>query len=106
VNDSIHGSDVSCAITFCSNTVYRINLKPAGEYLLIENRQKIGYDQQLANGGLAIWHIDEAMKDNTKAGFPGGPNWPKNHLMIALLQADGKCNLERKQNSGDASMST
>jgi M6 family metalloprotease-like protein len=35
-----------------------------GEYFLIENRQKIGYDAALPGAGLLIWHIDETQSDN------------------------------------------
>lgn len=36
-----------------------------GEYFLVENRQRTGYDNLLvdADGGLAIWHIDESRSD-------------------------------------------
>jgi len=33
----------------------------SGEYFLVENRQKIGFDAGLPGSGLAIWHIDESM---------------------------------------------
>ncbi|MFX0204590.1 MAG: tetratricopeptide repeat protein [Candidatus Hodarchaeota archaeon] len=35
-----------------------------GEYFLVENRQKSGYDSHVpGSGGLAIWHIDESRSD-------------------------------------------
>jgi M6 family metalloprotease-like protein len=52
--------------------VYRIDTGyPVGEYLLIENRQKIGFDAQLPQGGLAIWHVDDAQHRRRFPG-PGG----------------------------------
>lgn len=75
------------------------------EYLLIENRQPVGFDQQIPSGGLAVWHIDEAITtNNTTEGFPGQAGWPgnNNHFKIALLQADGLYHLERNLNGGDA----
>ncbi len=39
-----------------------------GEYFLIENRQKIGYDSMLPDAGLAIWHINENTGDVFRNG--------------------------------------
>jgi M6 family metalloprotease-like protein len=35
-----------------------------GEYFLIENRQKVGYDVALPSAGLLIWHVDESQSGN------------------------------------------
>jgi hypothetical protein len=87
--------------------VYRIRDGfPDGEYLLIENRQPIGFDRELpgGKGGLAIWHIDENKRHNREPGHPDVPGWPDNnaHYMVALVQADGRFDLEKGQNIGDA----
>lgn len=76
------------------------------EYLLIENRQRGSFDSQLPLGGLAIWHIDEYMYYymNSLEGYPGQPgDWPENgaHYAVALLQADGRYDLENGSNRGD-----
>ena len=102
---------------------------PSQEYLLIENRQPGSFDALLPRGGLAIWHIDEfmALEGNANEGFPGQPGWPANNLHceltihtftrpfdiflhnvtcldhVALLQADGRYDLELGRNSGDYS---
>jgi M6 family metalloprotease-like protein len=81
---------------------------PNGEYLLIENRARIGFDSLIKQPGLAIWHIDENAESsdrmNRMEGHPGQHNWPHNgkHYRIALLQADGNYDLERGNNKHDA----
>ncbi len=84
---------------------------PEGEFLLIENRQQIGYDSQLPQGGLAIWHIDytsalggQRFKDSHKTeGHPWQEGWPRNgkHYGISLMQADGLYELERGEGGSD-----
>lgn len=61
------------------------------EYFLVENRQKTGFDASLPGPGLLIWHIDDAQGGNTD----------ENHYKVALLQADGKKDLEHNVNRGD-----
>ena len=75
-----------------------------GEYLLIENRQPIGFDSLLSDGGLAIYLVDEKAPWQERRGFPSQPGWPSNgnHYALALLQADGSYDLERGRNTGDA----
>jgi immune inhibitor A len=62
------------------------------EYFLIENRQATGMDAALPGGGLALWHVDERQSGNTN---------PLAYL-VGLVQADGKRDLERNKNRGDA----
>jgi M6 family metalloprotease-like protein len=77
---------------------------PTGEYLLIENRNPEGYDSGLPGAGLLIYHVDENMAQQNRTGFPGQSGWPGNgnHYRCALLQADGKYDLEQEVNNGDA----
>ncbi len=92
-------------------TVFRIdNGYPPGEYLLIENRQQTGFDSQIPQGGLAVWHVDDAKGSmgandpNTDEGYPGQGGWPGNgnHYRVALLQADGGFDMERGFDRGDS----
>jgi len=77
---------------------------PDGEYLIIENRQREGFDELISQTGLLIWHIDTLKDNNREEGFPGQPGWPENnkHYKVALLGADGTYHLERGWNPGDA----
>jgi immune inhibitor A len=63
------------------------------EYLLLENRQRSGQDAGLPGHGLAVWHIDDVQSDNTN---------PLDYW-VALVQADGRKDLEFNRNSGDDS---
>jgi len=63
-----------------------------GEYFLIENRRKIGFDAALPGEGLLIWHIDESM----------GNNQDENHKLVDLEEADGLNDLDNGVNRGDA----
>ena len=85
-----------------SSQVYKITQGyPEGEYLLIENRQPVGFDSKIPQGGLAIWHIDEAAGFNAE-GYPVNGSWTGDHYRVSLLQADGAYNLERGDNRGDS----
>ena len=86
-------------------SAYRIDAGfQEGEYLLIENRQPIGFDSLLSEGGLAIYLIDEKAPWQERRGFPSQPGWPSNgnHYLLALLQADGLYDLEQGRNTGDS----
>ena len=76
-----------------SHTVYRLWKDGAAgqEYFLVENRQKSRYDAQLRGEGLLIWHIDDAIANNTDEA----------HYRVALAQADGDRDLENNTNRGD-----
>lgn len=73
------------------------------EYLLIENRQPIGFESTIGGAGLLIWHIDDGAPDMELKGFPGQPGWPQNgnHYRIAVLGKDGNYDLETNENKGD-----
>jgi len=87
-----------------NDEVFKISVGfPAGEYLLVENRNETDFNAQMPGaGGLAIWHIDENAPLDVE-GFPDQNGWPDNgnHYRVALLQADGRFDLEQGQNQGD-----
>ena len=88
-----------------NKTAFKITSNyPSQEYLLIENRQPFGFESDMPQGGLCIWHIDETKPDNTAEGYPGQVGWPGNnkHYRVALLQADGFYDMELGFNRGDA----
>ncbi|UCF77926.1 MAG: M6 family metalloprotease domain-containing protein [Candidatus Eiseniibacteriota bacterium] len=60
------------------------------EYFLIENRQKNGFDAHLPASGLLIYHVDETVKNNNN----------QSRYMVALEQADGMYDLERRDPPG------
>ncbi len=73
--------------------VFRVSCEMGdGEYLLIENRQKIGFDLNFPGAGLLVWHIDDNLPWNTD----------ESHYKVGLLQADGNRDLEDGSNRGDS----
>jgi immune inhibitor A len=50
----------------------------SGEYFLVENRQRLGFDRGLPGSGLLILHVDESQKDNSA----------ETHPLVGILQAD------------------
>ncbi|KAL3930099.1 MAG: hypothetical protein SGBAC_011913 [Bacillariaceae sp.] len=86
--------------------VYKISAPyPSGEYLLIENRQPVLSDLYIWQpGGIVIYHVDENTggHGNRNRGGPFLEGWPGNgaHYKVALLQADGKYELEQGLNQG------
>ncbi|MEX0843038.1 MAG: M6 family metalloprotease domain-containing protein, partial [Gemmatimonadota bacterium] len=71
-----------------SQEVFRVpSIDASGKYLLLENRQRIGFDENLWEPGLLIWQIDPQVVD---------PNWPTNRVNrdpgrmgVWLRQSDG-----------------
>lgn len=83
---------------------------PKGEFLLIENRQRLGLDSTMPQSGIVIYHIDhrssaEEFYDSLQCeGYPGQEGWPANgnHYGVAVVQADGLFELEQLLNIGDS----
>jgi M6 family metalloprotease-like protein len=90
-----------------SGTVFQIlegSPSSGGEYFLLENRQRTGFDTQLPGTGLLIWHIDERKTSNNSECYPGmaGVSCSNTHYQVSLVQADNYYALEQSLNSGDA----
>ncbi len=67
-----------------------------GEYYLMENRQKVGFDAGLPGAGMLIWHIDESVTSSNSA------NANENHRLVDVMQADGLRQLNTTTGRGDA----
>ena len=50
------------------------------EYLLVENRQQTNFDINFWEGGIVIYHIDDAANEQYDRGFPGQRGWPANNV--------------------------
>jgi immune inhibitor A len=70
-----------------------------GEYFLVENRQRTGFDSGLPSAGLLIWHIDESQSTNDSEGYPGCLSCT-GHYKVQLIQADNSWELEKDVNRG------
>ena len=75
---------------------------PSGEYFIAENRQKSGFDQGLPGSGLLVWHVDDEKDRNIDDCAPRLPgDCATRHYKVALVQADGRWDLEEYRNIGD-----
>jgi len=68
------------------------------EYLLISDSMNESFDRLLPGNGLLIWHIDDAISDES---YPWYPGHTASHYKVALIQADGTYDLEKGINVGD-----
>lgn len=77
---------------------------PEDEYLLVENRQPIGFDAALPQGGLIVYHVDDDAPFTSRPGHPDQLGWPANgnHYRVAVVPADGSYDLEKNINRGDS----
>ena len=72
------------------------NSSGTGEYFLVENRQKVGFDAALPGCGLLVWHIDETRPYGSNA------NADETHKLVDVEEADGINQLDGNVNRGDA----
>ncbi len=69
------------------------------EHFLIENRQREGFDRNLPEPGLVVYHVDEAA---IGAGLPGNRINAGLNAGLRLVEADGDYDLLYGRNRGDA----
>ena len=77
------------------NTVMKYRTSKPTEYFLVENRSKMGLDRGLPASGLAVYHCDTLGSNELQQGTAA------KHYQCALLQADGRRDLELNANLGD-----
>ena len=82
-----------------SALVIRHPLFAFGEYLLIEYRSASEYDVNLFGGGLLIYHVDDNQRVQGGSTLPYGS--AESHLKVAVIQSDGKYDIELGINNGD-----
>lgn len=78
-------------------TVAKYQSSKPNEYFILENRTRIGLDRALPASGLAVYHCDIFGSNEHQDGSP------TRHYQCALLQADGRRDLENNLNQGDSS---
>ena len=76
-------------------TVMKYETGKANEYFIVENRSKMGLDAHLPASGLAVYHCDTLGSNELQDGTA------LRHYQCALLQADGRRDLEGNVNRGD-----
>ena len=76
-------------------TALRHSTTRDNEYFLVENRTKAGFDAFLPASGLAVYHCDTRGSNEFQQGTSA------QHYQCALVQADGRRDLEGGANTGD-----
>ncbi len=85
--NKLENQTIPCAS--CNAVAYRLLEDPGGpdweypgtmgEYFMVENRFRIGFDQSLPGDGLLILHVDDSRVSNSD----------ENHPLVGVMQADG-----------------
>lgn len=79
------------------NTLLKYRTSKPNEYFLVENRSKIDLDRGGNSSGLAVYHCDILGSNEFQQGTA------TQHYQCALLQADGRSDLENNVNRSDGS---
>ena len=61
-----------------------VQIGGTGEYFLVENRQRSGFDARLPGCGLLVWHVDESRTANNREGTS-----LSSHRLLDVAEADG-----------------
>ena len=77
-------------------TALRYRTDQPHEYYLVENRHQLDLDKYLPDSGLAVYHCDTRGSNEFQDGTPD------KHYQCALIQADGRFDLERSTRGGDS----
>lgn len=93
INQSTNKAKVVIDDVKTGKKIYRLwqDGGPGNEYFLAEHRMKKNFDKFIPGEGLVVYHIDDAIDDNSN----------EMHYKVAVVQADGKQDLEKGTNSGD-----
>lgn len=85
--DTDHGVLTLPPVEAGAGVIWRIDANDgSGEYFLLENRQRVDYDQNLRAEGLLVWQIDP---DWIASRWPANEVNASDHLGVWLRQADG-----------------
>ncbi len=91
LTNNVRNAEIAQVAT--TGTVYRLwkEGRSGPEFFLVENRQRVGFDSYLPETGLLVWKVNEALAGQVDA----------QRLRLALLQADGRQDIENQTNTGD-----
>jgi hypothetical protein len=82
-----------------NDTAFIVPIAASNEYFLLENRQRIGSDTNLAGPGLLIWHVDSLLMRQRRPSNSVNAIQP---FALRLHQADGFDHLGLGTNRADA----
>lgn len=75
--------------------IHKFETDKPNEYFIVENRSKMGLDAHLPSSGLAVYHCDVMGSNELQEGSA------TRHYQCALVQSDGRLDLEKNINQGD-----
>ncbi|MDI6792644.1 MAG: FlgD immunoglobulin-like domain containing protein [bacterium] len=78
------------AIETSKESLFKLPTANQGEYFLVSNRHRTGFDSYLPGEGILIWHIDDKVGLNNPRTNPSYPPY-----WVYLEQADGRNDLSK-----------